>query len=77
MIGHFGYHLDIGTGSGKDKLVHPFHVGTGQVDKRLDGCEFVFAFFKRYDDAQGTGLLFEFEFDNKNWRLSRQGANCR
>jgi len=75
VVRHFRDHLHIRSGLGEDQLVDAFHIRTGQIDKRLDGCEFVFAFFKRYDDAQRNGLLFDFGFDNRKRRWWRQVWN--
>ena len=55
MVGDLGNQLDMGTGLGKNQLVHAFHIGLGQVDQRLDRGLFVFVFVKRYDYAQGSG----------------------
>ncbi len=76
VIGDLRDHLHIGAGLRQDKLVDAFHAAFRQVHQRLDGCLFVFAFLKRYDYAQRTGLLFSLVADNKKPGPPRQGANC-
>ena len=59
VVGHLRDHLDIRTCLGQDQLVHPLHVRLRQIDEWLDGSRLLLAFFKRYDEAQGSALLFK------------------
>ncbi|MND74854.1 hypothetical protein D3C80_664580 [compost metagenome] len=61
VVGHFRDHLYIRAGLRQDQLVDAIHVRLGEIHQRLYGCRFVFAFFKRYDDAQVQASLEMYE----------------